>query len=257
MYVLVMLRFSDSRKEFVAQIQHLDGERLNKLRGLLRWSPVVVLAVAILAMAGLLVRHSQTSSVDNMGPYQPVAGPSAEVVTKAPSEVKKMPKIAPSPAVQVFIPNREKDLVISSRVYPLNPCYPVIDPPVRGPLVGSIFGCSDYPQPGTTTKDLTILTGHSSVRLDAALNRLNKMGRSALGKSIWVRTRRSGDRWLIYKISHLYRPSKPELPNMYQIWGKPGVPLPGRLVLVTCFMKPDGSVADNNLVAVAQLQEVR
>ena len=165
--------------------------------------------------------------------------------------------IAPSPATQVYIPNADHDRVISTPVQPLDGCQRIIDPPHSGPDFGGVFGCSDLAQPGTSSPSLTVLAGHSSQDVDTAFNRLYVQGEDLVGQEVFVRTRASGERWLVYRINAVHAPSKTALPYLADVWGKPGTSTAGRLLLVTCRQQPDVRPAVQNYVAVAQLVGVR
>jgi hypothetical protein len=164
--------------------------------------------------------------------------------------------LAPSRAVEIYLPNSNPDLVISTSVEALGGCRSVIDPPRNGPDVGGVFGCTDFAQPGTSSPDLAVLAGHSSKKLDTAFNRLYQQGSALTGQTVYVRTEDSGDRWLAYRIEHTDTPQQDELPYLTSVWGGDGSSTAGRLVLVTCQQNDDGTPATANYVAVAQFAGV-
>ena len=53
-----------------------------------------------------------------------------------------------------------------------------------------------------------------------------------------------------YSVTSTHRYAKDALPDAGEIWEVS----PGRLVLITCFQRADGSVATENLVVVAESQ---
>lgn len=161
--------------------------------------------------------------------------------------------VAPSPAVQIYIPNANPDLVISTSVAPLGGCRSVIDPPRTGPGWGGVFGCTDFAQPGTTSPSLSVLAGHSSQSLDTVFNKLYRQGTALEHQMVYLRTQDSGGRWLAYRVEHTYVPEKDELPYMTSVWGGDGTSTSGRLVLVTCQQTDTNAASTANYVAVAQL----
>jgi hypothetical protein len=154
--------------------------------------------------------------------------------------------------VQIYIPNQNRDLVISTSVQPLGGCRSVIDPPRSGPGWGGVFGCSDFAQPGTSSPSLAVLAGHSSRSLDTVFNRLYPQGSGLEGQMVYLRTEDSGDRWLAYRIDRTYTPDQSQLPYLTAVWGGDGSSTAGRLVLVTCQQTETSVTATANYVAVAQ-----
>lgn len=139
--------------------------------------------------------------------------------------------IEPSLPKRIFIPSRNKDLVISTTVRPMpSNCRQVIDPPRTGPTVGDIFACRDLDLPGTES-GVSVLAGHSSLHLTTWLNRLYKQGSQLLGREIMIQTTESGDKRLVYQVRRVYRPSNKKLPYMTDIWGMPDEPVAPTVLL--------------------------
>lgn len=154
--------------------------------------------------------------------------------------------------MQLYVPNSDPDLVISTSVHVLEGCRTVIDPPRSGPGWAGVFGCSDFAQPGSSSPSLAVLAGHSSRSLDTVFNRLYQQGTALENQMVYVRTQDSGEHWLSYRVLHTYVPAKNELPYMTAVWGGDGSSTAGRLVLVTCQQSDTGSESTANFVAVAQ-----
>ena len=184
----------------------------------------------------------------------PAATTTAPPPTVAPTSGTALAPLsfAPSRAVQIYVPNADPDLVISTSVQPLGGCRSVIDPPRSGPGWAGVFGCSDFAQPGTATPSLAVLAGHSSRSFDTVFNKLYRQGTALENEMVYLRTQDSGDHWLSYRVLHTYVPDKGELPYLTAVWGGDGSSTSGRLVLVTCQQTDSGSESTANYVAVAQ-----
>jgi len=159
---------------------------------------------------------------------------------------------APSQALQIYVPNANPDLVISTSVQPLGGCRSIIDPPRSGPGWAGVFGCSDFGQPGTSSPSLAVLAGHSSRAWDTVFNKLYRQGTALENQMVYLRTQDSGSHWLSYRVLHTYVPDKGELPYMTAVWGGDGCSTSGRLVLVTCQQTDTSTESTANYVAVAQ-----
>ena len=159
---------------------------------------------------------------------------------------------APSQALQIYVPNANPDLVISTSVQPLGGCRSIIDPPRSGPGWAGVFGCSDFGQPGTSSPSLAVLAGHSSRAWDTVFNKLYRQGTALENQMVYLRTQDSGSHWLSYRVLHTYVPDKGELPYMTAVWGGDGSSTSGRLVLVTCQQTDTSTESTANYVAVAQ-----
>jgi Sortase domain len=165
--------------------------------------------------------------------------------------------VAQSRPTQIYIPSSDSGRVISTDVLPLTKCRNGIDPPTQGPSFGAVWGCTDFEQPGTSTKGPTVVAGHSSPDRRTAFNRLYVQGQSAVNKLVYLKTATSGDRWLTYRIDKVRVPQKAELPYMREVWGAPGENTTGRLLLITCRQEPGVTPALKNYVAVASFVGVR
>lgn len=181
-----------------------------------------------------------------------------DILTPTPSATKTETAptvIDPSPPVNIFIPNDDPNLAISTVVKPMAPCQELIDPP-RGEGAGDIYYCTDFAMPGTNSGSKTVIAGHASKNIDTWLNRLQSQGDSMVGKQILLQTEASGDQWLVYTVSDVFEPTKEQLPYMTEVWGAPGQSTSNRLVVVTCLID-GGRVAANNYVVVAELTDVK
>lgn len=219
----------------------------------------VVALVAAIAWFGL-GRSATPGTAPPSLPPPTITASWAPAPSPDPSEsVSSAPEPFPaSRALQIYVPSSRKEFVISDPVLPMDSsCMPVIQPPLSGPTVGSVFQCMDFAMPGPTAPDLAILAGHSSLHLDTVFNKLYRQGETLEGREVWLRTATSGKRWLVYRIQRTYEPLKTELPYMTDVWGTPQQPASGRLVLVTCLQNADGSDSVRNFIAVAQYVETR
>lgn len=184
------------------------------------------------------------------------AAGSASASGSAPSTAA-VQTISQSPAVQIYIPNDDAKLTISTTVAPLSGCRKVIDPPHSGKGFGGVFGCSDFAQPGTDSPSLSVVAGHSAKGVKTAFNKLYVQGDSLVGKEVFLRTQASGDKWLAYTFTAVYSPDKADLPYLTKVWGGDGSSTADRLVVVTCRQDPQTPTATHNYVAVAQFEGVR
>lgn len=219
------------------------------------WPLRLMAAAFALTLAGLLgwayLRQSAPAYVASPVPELPPVA-AAPVGASAPKQT-----VAASPATQIYLPNGDKKLVISTPVLPLDRCRTIIDPPRKGKAFGGVYGCTDFDQPASASPDLTVIAGHSSKDVDTAFNRLYVQGDNLVGQEVYLKTKASGDRWLTYRINAVHVPKKTDLPYREDIWGAPGKPTPGRLVIVTCRQQPGVTPAVLNYIAVAQLVGVR
>jgi Sortase domain len=194
-------------------------------------------------------------------PYVKVLPPSPSVASTPPPQPTKKkvipPRIAQSPVLQVYVPNSDKTLVVSSPVHILPICKPEIAPPLKGPHVSDTFTCPEVEEPGTNAPSLTLLAGHSSERISTAFNSLYLQGKNLVGKEVWLKTRASKDRWLVYKVFATYTPLKSELGNKKEIWGTTYAETANRLLLITCLQNGDGTPSEHNFVASARFTGVR
>lgn len=167
------------------------------------------------------------------------------------SEVVVDEDVAPSPPVELFVPSDNPDLEISTAVTPMpTECREIIDPPRDSDGIAGVYSCGDFDQPGTSTEGLAILAGHAAAGIDTEFNRLYQRGDSLRGQEVFVKTETSGDHWLEYSVDEVFTPDKNELPYMEEVWAGDTA---GRLVMVTCFVEPDGS-STRNYVAVLQFE---
>ncbi|MDE9364406.1 sortase [Luteipulveratus sp. YIM 133132] len=224
-----------------------------------------VFVVSVVALLGWAYHHQNQPTYDALPQPRlraetdivPVSGPRAGASQNGSAPASTADAVRPSPATQIYIPNADADLRISTDVKPLDGCRRVIDPPHSGPGFGGVFGCTDFAQPGTTSPSLTVVAGHSSKDLETAFNRLYVQNDRLVGQLVYLRTEASGDRWLVYRITAVHVPSKKDLPYLPQVWGEPGASTAGRLLLVTCRQQPHVTPAVLNYIAVGRLVGLR
>lgn len=174
-----------------------------------------------------------------------------------PQKIEEPVSIDPSRVTQLFVPALDPHLVINNEVFGLDSCRPQIEPPLDGVGIGRVYECMDFALPSTSSPSLSVLAGHSSCRVDTVFNRLNEQGASLVDREVWIKTEKSGDKWLVYKVTATYQPTKDELPYMDTIWGSSEVSTAGRLVLVTCLLNADCSKSTHNFIVVAQFTGIR
>jgi len=227
------------------------------------WPLKLVVAIVCLAVAtvGVLVFREKPAkpTVPYLGTSTPTTGvsltpqPKSEPTKKYPA----LPKITQSPVLQVYIPNQNDKLVVSSPVHMLEKCSEGINPPLTGPYVDEVFACPEVEEPGTNAPSLTLLAGHSSEHQATAFNPLYRQGTELVGKEIWLKTKASKSHWLVYKVKTTYTPLKTDLPGLKEAWGTTRAETANRLLLITCLQNGDGTPSRHNFVAVAQLASVR
>jgi hypothetical protein len=101
-----------------------------------------------------------------------------------------------------------------------------------------------YVLPGTKTADVSVMYGHTWRQGQAAFNVLFDWKRQQFtikkGDEVWVRTKASGRRWLVYKASEFFKPAKygdKSLRTDTKIWGT--APMPNTLITAGCLQPQD------------------
>ncbi len=213
----------------------------------------VVLAVAVLFSS---INHG-THPV----PVYPAEALPSSMTTSVSSQSSAIPAqyfVKPSAVTQLYVPSVNERLVINNQVLPMpSSCKTVIQPPLSGSHVGSVFQCVDYAMPGSPATGTTVLAGHSSLRIATVFNKLYLQGKSLVGRQVLLKTKTSGRLWLDYTISAVYMPLKTDLPYMGEIWGDGSASSRGRLVLVTCFQDASTGDSNKNFIVVASFAGVK
>lgn len=180
---------------------------------------------------------------------------------QAPPAVKKVEKpivIKTSAPTTLYLPNDDADKDIRTELLPLE-CGINIPYPTSGPKVWRGFYCTDRALPGTDMPYYGIITGHSttSSQTDTVMNRLLANSEKIVGKQIYVRTKKSGKRWLVFTFTEVVTVPKDDLGAAKSVWGTNDTSTAGRLVFLTCGQKRYGYSTHDNVLIVAQFSGVR
>lgn len=122
--------------------------------------------------------------------------------------------------------------------------------------------------PGTSSPNTTMIVGHTWRAKPTWNDSLNYAAFNALyswetnkytlkkGDEVWVRTTKSGKRWLVYTVTGFNQPSKTI--NNDDLWGHADTPVPNSLKLVGCQQPSDYKVrSSNNIVVQAIFSRVQ
>ncbi|MGY1839222.1 class F sortase [Modestobacter sp. SYSU DS0985] len=163
--------------------------------------------------------------------------PTTPPSTPPPTPPAETPRASP---VRLAVPSVGLDVA----VLPHTPRGGVIDPPsmVDG------YWIEPYGEPGTQPDNTVYIAGHSWTKGAAAFNALMPGDHGAgisTGDVVTVRTPGGS---VDYTVSHTERYDKDALPGATDVW----TVMPGRLVLITCFVDDDGRTTDDNFVVFAE-----
>lgn len=166
------------------------------------------------------------------------AAPTTEAPASTPAE---RPAETPrASSVRLEVPSVGLDVP----VLPYTPRDGVIDPP----SMVDAYWVQPYGEPGIEPDNTVYIAGHSWTKGAAAFNALMPGDHGAgvsNGDVVTVRTP-GGD--VDYTISRTERHDKDALPGATDVW----TVMPGRLVLITCFVDDDGRTTDDNFVVFAE-----
>lgn len=201
---------------------------------------IVTLVIALILTGGgpdVAVRAAGAPSEVTSAP-SPAAVPAPEVPTPMPTGTTEA---APqSSSVRLEVPSVGLDV----GVLPLTPKGGVIDPPT---MVDS-YWVEPYGEPGTAPDNTVYIAGHSWTKGSAAFNALmpgNHGSGVSTGDVVSVHTPVGT---VDYTVSRTERYDKDELPGATDVW----TVMPGRLVLITCFVNDDGRTTDDNFIVFAE-----
>lgn len=187
-----------------------------------------------------VVSRSTAEDVERPTPSPSMSRPGREA---DPSRV-----ISASAPTTMYLPDDDPALEIRTELQALT-CGDDIPYPTNGPDVWRGFYCSDYALPGTAMPHYGIITGHSttSPTTDTVMNRLLAHG-DLVGRTIYLRTEKSGDAWLAYRFTEVTQQPQDRLGEA-AAWGADGRSTIGQLIFLTCGQKRYGfSEADNVLI---------
>jgi hypothetical protein len=209
---------------------------------------------AVLALVGGSVLVGALTAGRGEAALHPVSAvPSATAGPRsgAPSEAAPTPSVpparyTPSSDVRLVVPSLGVDLPL----LPMTPHGDTIDPP----LLTAGYWIEPYGAPVGSAAEATntlYIAAHSAGYGDDGFDPLiaadGRGSTLAAGDVVEVRTPTGTVR---YTVQSTRRYGKDELPDADEVWEVS----PGRLVLVTCFQRADGSIATENLVVVAEAQ---
>lgn len=206
---------------------------------------IVVIAFAALTVAGTTI-SLQNPRIDTL------AVTNVPTVNAVPIPVSQA-RIAPSRVMNIFVPS----VGINNEVLQLDSCRNGIAPPVEGSYIAAVYQCSDYENPSSASTSVSVLTGHSSCKVDTVLNKLNDHKSTLVGQEVLIKTETSGNSWLVYRIETVEEPRKQDLGNSERIWGSTEISTANQLNLITCLLGDCADRSTNNLVAIARFVEVR
>ena len=236
--------------------------------------------IALLALAGIgmvsysLLWQKQDASVAIQQPTPTVA--SIQATTEPPlPEPRRKPEvpdrvIAQSPAQKLYFPRKKQTRTVAAKVCPTikdTDGSDMLDPDRTDFMVACGFVRKDYAYvyPGSVTKDLAVIAGHTWQGGDAAFNFLYdwKKGKFLIsdGEEMWVQTKESGDDWLVYKAAQFFTPMKyagskgTSLTESSDIWGTK--PQPNVMITIGCLQqKVPGERSIQNIAIKWQFDRV-
>lgn len=147
---------------------------------------------------------------------------------------EQSPTINPSPVIEMYVPALNMHATFeegSCRVKD-----GAINPDTMDKACTYTSEDKPYSLPGTNAKDIVVITGHTGAGVPAVFNDLYDGAKDkhkvSIGDKLYLRTKESGDTWLVYSATDLHDPEKQGLSQSPEIWGEG--PMPGRLLTISC-----------------------
>lgn len=144
------------------------------------------------------------------------------------------PVIEPSAAMELYIPH----LQLHAEFEPSN-CRVLngsINPKTMDKACTYTADDKPYSLPGTDAPDISVIAGHTGAGVSAVFNDLYDGSamehKVTIGDKLYLRTKNSGDDWLVYEATDLHAPDKTGLADDASVWGDG--PMPGRLLTISC-----------------------
>lgn len=160
--------------------------------------------------------------------------------------------IDPSAPRVLYLPNKDKQYEVRTKqLLPLK-CGKDIPYPDSGPDMWKGFYCTDRGLPGTNTPYYGIITGHSTNYGETVMNSFYKQGKKLVGQRVYIKTAKSGNRWLVYQFTAVYKIDKDKLGGATQVWGDKKTSTAGRIIFLTCQQIAPGVNSVQNFVGVAE-----
>jgi hypothetical protein len=180
---------------------------------------------------------------------------------RKPEVIKRV--IDSSPAEKLYFPRKKQTRTVAAKPCPITKDVDgsdMLDPDRVDFMVTCGFVRKDYSYvyPGTDTKDLAVIAGHTWQSGNAAFNMLYNWQKGTFlissGEEMWVQTKASGNDWLVYKAEQFFTPlkhagSKGEtLAESSDIWGTKAQP--NVIVTVGCLQQKVAGVRSIKNIAI-------
>lgn len=228
-----------------------------------------LLLVIVLARVGYILTLPQTTEPQSVATVSPTSATTTDVApvptstptptltpresaTIQPSVPPVMVKIDGGIPTQLYVPRLSKTIVFDTKTCPVVSVdgQAMLDPDRDDFTKSCYFVNKAYPYvlPSTDAPDLAVFAGHTSRnRENAAFNIFYDWQKREFtlksGDEVWVKTKTSGPRWLVYKATDFLTPekyaagNKVSLMNDPRVWGT--APTPGVLVTIGCLQPKD------------------
>lgn len=205
---------------------------------------VVALVLVLVLTGGRGEDAARAAAAPSVVTFAPAP---ATATTPAPTTEAPAPTSTETPAetprtssVRLEVPSVGLDVP----VFAYTPRGGVIDPPsmVDG------YWVQPYGEPGTEPDNTVYIAGHSWTKGAAAFNALMPGDHGAGVSAGDVVTVQTAGGSVDYTVSRTERYDKDALPGATDVW----TVMPGRLVLITCFVEDDGRTTDDNFVVLAE-----
>jgi hypothetical protein len=203
----------------------------------------VLVVVAALVAVLLLVPGEREQRVEPVATATEPTSATPTTTSAPPTTTALTTTSAPAPEPVSDVRLRVPSVGLNLPVSPLTPSGGVIDPPT----MGGAYWIDPYGAPvgpGEQPDNTLYIAGHSWTRGAAAFNALMDGAGVAVGDVVSVDTP-SGT--VDYTVAGTETYAKHELPGAADVWAI----VPGRLVLITCFVDDDGRATDENFVVFA------
>ena len=203
----------------------------------------VLVVVAALVAVLLLVPGARGPRVEPVAAAVTTPGTTAPATTTPPPTTPPPTTTAPAPPPASDVRLRVPSVGLDLPVLPLTPRGGVIDPPT---MAGAywIEPYGDPVGPGQPADNTLYIAGHSWTRGAAAFNALMAGAGVGVGAVVSVDTPAGT---VDYTVTGTETYAKHELPGAADVWAI----VPGRLVLITCFVDDEGRATDANFVVFA------
>lgn len=223
-----------------------------------------------------LVIPPPISTGETVEPISPPVVPSTDP-SPEPSASAKPSTLSPatitiggSTPTKLYVPRLKKTVVLATTPCPVvsKNGQAMIDPDRDDFTKACYFTRKGYPYvlPGTAAPDLAVMAGHTShQKSNAAFNIFYNWKKGVFtlkkGDEVWIQTKKSGSRWLVYKATDLLTPKKyaagntVSLMNDAKVWGT--APTPGVLITIGCLQPKDfNELSSENIVIKWQFDRV-